>query len=203
MTNPNPWLEHVARYRQQYGHGLTYKEVLIEARKSYTPVKKGSGLSGAANRRQPPPSGAEQAAIRARVMGSGFKDLPKNLRKPARDADRFLRENVKQPIRKAFDPKFKTRKERAQQQQDEDEYWAEFNDQQKRRKAANAANNRQETLRLEALAIIGANPDDSYAVIRTKYRKMSLKLHPDKGGDIEDFKELNAAMQFIDGLYGK
>jgi curved DNA-binding protein CbpA len=32
---------------------------------------------------------------------------------------------------------------------------------------------------------------------------MSLKLHPDKGGDIEDFKELNAAMQFIDGLYGK
>jgi hypothetical protein len=190
----NPWLEHVAQYRQQYGQGLTYKQVLIEARKSYTPVKRGSGSA---------PSAAQQAATRARVMGRGFKDLPKNLRKPARDADRFLRENVKQPIRKAFDPKFKTRKERAQQQQEEDEYWAEFNEQQKRRKAANAANNRQETLRLEALAIIGASPDDSYAVIRTKYRKMSLKLHPDKGGDIEDFKELNAAMQFIDGLYGK
>lgn len=182
----NPWLEHVAQYRQQYGQGLTYKQVLIEARKSYTPVKKSSG-----------------SAPSARVAGRGFKDLPKNLRKPARDADRFLRENVKQPIRKAFDPKFKTRKERAQQQQEEDEYWAEFNEQQKRRKTANAANNRQETLRLEALAIIGASPDDSYAVIRTKYRKMSLKLHPDKGGDIEDFKELNAAMQFIDGLYGK
>jgi hypothetical protein len=190
----NPWLEHVAQYRQQYGQGLTYKQVLIEARKSYTPVKRGGGSA---------PSAAQQAATRARVMGRGFKDLPKNLRKPARDADRFLRENIKQPIRKAFDPKFKTKKERAQQQQEEDEYWAEFNEQQKRRKAANAANNRQETLRLEALAIIGASPDDSYAVIRTKYRKMSLKLHPDKGGDIEDFKELNAAMQFIDGLYGK
>jgi hypothetical protein len=197
----NPWLEHVAQWRKQYGNGLTYKQVLIEARKSYTPIKKGSGYVKGASR-PPPPSGAQQAATRARMAGSGFKDLPKNLRKPARDADRFLRENIKQPIRKAFDPSFRTKKERERAQQEEDEYWAEFEEQQKRRKAANAANNRENALRLEALKVIGANDGDSYAVIRTKYRKMSLKLHPDKGGDIEDFKELNAAMQFIDGLYG-
>jgi curved DNA-binding protein CbpA len=191
----NPWLDHVAQWRKQYGNGLTYKQVLIEARKSYTPVKKGSGLSAS----RPP---TQHAAAVNLMAGSGFKDLPKNLRKPARDADRFLRENIKQPIRKAFDPSFRTKKERERAQQEEDEYWAEFEEQQKRRKAANAANNRENALRLEALKVIGANDGDSYAVIRTKYRKMSLKLHPDKGGDIEDFKELNAAMQFIDGLYG-
>jgi hypothetical protein len=197
----NPWLEHVAQWKKKHGQGMTYKQILIQARASYTPIKKGSGYVKGASR-PPPPSGAQQAATRARMAGSGFKDLPKNLRKPARDADRFLRENVKQPIRKAFDPSFRTKKERERAQQEEDEYWAEFEEQQKRRKAANAANNRENALRLEALKVIGANDGDSYAVIRTKYRKMSLKLHPDKGGDIEDFKELNAAMQFIDGLYG-
>jgi hypothetical protein len=59
----NLWLEHVKQWRAEYGQGLTYKQVLIEARKSYTPVKRGGGS---------PPSAAEQAATRARVMGGAL-----------------------------------------------------------------------------------------------------------------------------------
>lgn len=34
----NAWLEHVKQWRAQHGEGMKYKDVLIEARKSYTPV---------------------------------------------------------------------------------------------------------------------------------------------------------------------
>ena len=67
----NPWLEHVKQWRKQYGQGMEYKQVLIQARASYTPVKKGSGLSASRPPRAPPPSGAQQAATRARLTGSG------------------------------------------------------------------------------------------------------------------------------------
>jgi len=36
---PNPWLEHVKKVKLQYPQ-LRYKDVLVKAKKSYTPVKK-------------------------------------------------------------------------------------------------------------------------------------------------------------------
>jgi hypothetical protein len=89
----NPWLIHVMNWREKYGQGLTYKDVLIEARKSYTPVKK----------------------------GSGFKIIPKSIMKPIRDTDRFVRENIKQPLRKQFEPNFLTGKEKKEAQRIWDE----------------------------------------------------------------------------------
>jgi hypothetical protein len=69
----NPWLTHVMNWRKQYGEGLTYKQVLIEARKSYTPVKQGGGYQAKSTTvRPPPPSAADQAATRARVMGGAL-----------------------------------------------------------------------------------------------------------------------------------
>jgi hypothetical protein len=198
----NPWLDHVAQWRKQYGNGLTYKQVLIEARKSYTPIKKGSGYVKGASR-PPPPSGAQQAATRARMAGSGFKDLPKNLRKPARDADRFLRENIKQPIRKAFDPSFRTKKDRIKAQEDDDKFWRTYNEHQERN-SREYMQRKQDALRLEALEIIGADDGDSYETIRKKYKRMSLRLHPDRqGGNDAKFQELNNAMDYIDRLNGK
>ena len=34
----NPWLKHVMQWKKLYGAGMTYKEILKEARKSYVPL---------------------------------------------------------------------------------------------------------------------------------------------------------------------
>ena len=36
----NAWIEHVKRWRAEHGQGMKYKDVLIEARKTYVPVAK-------------------------------------------------------------------------------------------------------------------------------------------------------------------
>jgi len=47
----------------------------------------------------------------------------------------------------------------------------------------------------------GMLPDHVLELCRTIYKKEALRLHPDKGGDIETFKELNEAMSSIQGLF--
>jgi len=45
--------------------------------------------------------------------------------------------------------------------------------------------------------IIGVPQDASPADIKTAYRKKVIKAHPDKGGDIEEFKKLQAAYEVL------
>ncbi len=117
------------QWRKRYGDGLTYKEVLIEARKSYTPVKK----------------------------GSGFKIIPKSIMKPIRDTDRFVRENIKQPLRKTFEPNFMTGKEK----QEAKRIW----DQQQRQ-----AIKQRDLPKLDsALAYIGVSRMDNFDTIYATY----------------------------------
>lgn len=45
--------------------------------------------------------------------------------------------------------------------------------------------------------ILGIDNKASQEEIKKQYRKLSLKMHPDKGGDINKFKELNEAYQTL------
>jgi len=48
-----------------------------------------------------------------------------------------------------------------------------------------------------AYAVIGASPDDSMDVIEAVYKAKAKFFHPDKGGDAEKFKRLQAAIEMI------
>ena len=45
--------------------------------------------------------------------------------------------------------------------------------------------------------LLGVKKDASDAEIRKSYRKLALKLHPDKGGDPEKFKEITNAYEVL------
>ena len=45
--------------------------------------------------------------------------------------------------------------------------------------------------------ILEVNTDATFDQIKTAYRKKSLVVHPDKGGDPESFKELTKAYDFL------
>ena len=51
--------------------------------------------------------------------------------------------------------------------------------------------------RKEAFKILNLNENASPRTIKTQYYKMALKLHPDKGGDEEEFKKINAAYSLL------
>ena len=51
--------------------------------------------------------------------------------------------------------------------------------------------------RKEAFKILNLNENASPRTIKTQYYKMALKLHPDKGGDEEEFKKINAAYTLL------
>lgn len=47
---------------------------------------------------------------------------------------------------------------------------------------------------------LGVAADASFDEIRAAYRRLAMKHHPDRGGDIEDFRRIQAA---YDALYTK
>ena len=51
--------------------------------------------------------------------------------------------------------------------------------------------------RKEAFKILNLNENASPRTIKTQYYKMALVLHPDKGGDEEEFKKINAAYTLL------
>jgi hypothetical protein len=46
-------------------------------------------------------------------------------------------------------------------------------------------------------AVLGVAPDATAKELRTAYRKLAIKYHPDKGGDPEKMKELNLAYELL------
>ena len=45
--------------------------------------------------------------------------------------------------------------------------------------------------------ILNVNISSSQSEIKSAYRKLSMKYHPDKGGDAEKFKQINEAYQTL------
>ena len=45
--------------------------------------------------------------------------------------------------------------------------------------------------------VLGVDPQTSQDVIKKAFRKLSLKHHPDRGGDAEEFKKINEAYSTI------
>ena len=41
--------------------------------------------------------------------------------------------------------------------------------------------------------VLDVDPNSSQDVIKKAFRKLSLKHHPDRGGDAEEFKKINEA----------
>ena len=48
-----------------------------------------------------------------------------------------------------------------------------------------------------AFEILGVSPDASEQEIKKAYRKRAMKVHPDKGGSVEDFMETNEAYELV------
>jgi hypothetical protein len=48
-----------------------------------------------------------------------------------------------------------------------------------------------------ALEILGIDPETSRDVARTVYRQLSLRHHPDRGGDARQFQYLEAAWSYL------
>lgn len=51
----------------------------------------------------------------------------------------------------------------------------------------------------EAYRFMGLSPDSTPEEVKHKYRKLSIKYHPDRGGDPEQMKKLNVAREVIEG----
>lgn len=54
-----------------------------------------------------------------------------------------------------------------------------------------------QTMLQSCYAFLGASPSSSDHDIKMSYRKLSLKLHPDKGGSEEDMTKLNVCKELI------
>ena len=67
-------------------------------------------------------------------------------------------------------------------------------------RGAGSAGGKRDTEYYDAL---GLSPDCSQAEIKKAYRKAALRQHPDKGGDQEDFKKLQAAREALNEAAGR
>jgi len=53
----------------------------------------------------------------------------------------------------------------------------------------------------EALAVLQLSHPTNYSSIKQQYRRLAMDLHPDRGGEPEDFHELESAMEVLRILY--
>lgn len=57
--------------------------------------------------------------------------------------------------------------------------------------------------RSAALQALGLDPDASEPIIRQRFRELAMQHHPDRGGDVETFQKIQAAMELLAGAAGK
>lgn len=55
--------------------------------------------------------------------------------------------------------------------------------------------------RIEALAILGLEDGVQYPAIRLRYRELAMQHHPDRGGDDDELRRINQAMQILKNYY--
>jgi len=53
----------------------------------------------------------------------------------------------------------------------------------------------------EALRILELEEPVDYSTLKRQYRRLAMKHHPDRGGDAEELKRINAAMALLSNLY--
>jgi hypothetical protein len=53
----------------------------------------------------------------------------------------------------------------------------------------------------EALEILGLSTDVSWNEIKSRYRVLAARFHPDKGGEASKFIELRQAYEILKGMY--
>lgn len=55
--------------------------------------------------------------------------------------------------------------------------------------------------RAEALAVLGLDEGASFEQIKSRYRQLAMKKHPDRGGCQHTFSKINQAMDILKGYY--
>jgi len=57
--------------------------------------------------------------------------------------------------------------------------------------------------RQQALQRLGLNDPVEYGQIKSRYRRLVMEHHPDRGGDHEQLQSINAAMRTLERIYGQ
>ncbi|MGM0508032.1 MAG: DNA-J related domain-containing protein [Fusobacteriota bacterium] len=57
--------------------------------------------------------------------------------------------------------------------------------------------------KVDALKVLDLKEPVDYKTIKSKYKKLASKYHPDVGGDIKKIQILNQAMETLNNYYGK
>ena len=55
----------------------------------------------------------------------------------------------------------------------------------------------------EAMAVLGLRVSDNYETARQAYKRLSMRHHPDRGGDVERMLELQQAMTVVANHFGR
>jgi len=55
----------------------------------------------------------------------------------------------------------------------------------------------------DPMVVFGLKGDSTWADVVKMYRKLAIKHHPDKGGDVESMKKINAAYEVLEARFKK